>query len=170
MYEGTETVVVKDISNNLFMYLDNYFDRLEATVREDGWGDQPDTGRHVPRIQEGKQIFSTFILKPEQEVVDTGRWAQPAVMNVSEVIEEMFRETWDKWIKGWKVRTKFRVVFLFEHDLTEVESGLDGQGYPIEQHSVWVQRCILLLKVTLRNHGRVSRKGGDASGLVCTSI
>lgn len=149
VYEGTTTVRVSDVVERLSLYLDNRLDRLESTVKKiAGVTNSILEGMYLASRKKNKYP-RLFILKPErEEVVVTGEPPQGRMVN--ETAEGMQHETWDKWIKGWQIHKKFRLVFLCEHDLTEVECGPDGRGYPVEQLSLWVQRCIPLIQVRPR--------------------
>lgn len=66
--------------------------------------------------------------------------------------EERQPETWEKWIELLKQKTKrrrFRLVFICEHDMTEVECGPGGLGYRFEELPELVKACLPLLKVRL---------------------
>ena len=59
----------------------------------------------------------------------------------------MQRETWNGWIQSCKENTTFRVVFLCEHDMTEVKCGPGGLGYLIRDLPKWLKDCMPLLQV-----------------------
>lgn len=59
----------------------------------------------------------------------------------------MRRETWSEWINGFTEGRKTRLIFLCEHDMTEVECGPDGKGYLLKDLPSCVRVCLPLLKV-----------------------
>ncbi|CAM9330189.1 unnamed protein product [Laminaria digitata] len=61
----------------------------------------------------------------------------------------MQRETWDRWIKALTEGRKFRMIFICEHDMTEVKCGPGGDGYLIEDLAGWVKACLPVLQVSL---------------------
>lgn len=163
VFEGTDEVYVGDIIGDLRKYLDNRFDRLDATVRKVA---AVATGvlQEIYLADETKNQYPRLVLmkpethhRPEVEVHHLpSPGSSPTVGDPGKkkesgpaAAEGMQRETWNRWICALNDRKKVRLVFLCEHDLTEVECGPDGKGYVIEDLPSWTKGCLPLLQVTV---------------------
>lgn len=161
VFEGTDNVYVRDLTSDLRKYLDNRFDRLDATVRKVA-GVTSEVLQAIYLANEAQNQYPRLLLvkpetqaHPEVRVGDspTPGWS-PTVWepgtekaNVPISAEGMQRETWNRWICALNDRPKVRIVFLCEHDMTKVECGPDGKGYVIDDLPNWAKRCLPLLQV-----------------------
>lgn len=61
----------------------------------------------------------------------------------------LLRETWDRWMQLCNSGGRsFRLVFLCEHDLSEVSCGPEGNGYPIQDAASLFKTSKPLIQVT----------------------
>lgn len=155
VFEGTETVGVNTLSADLRRYLDNRFDRLDATVNKvAGVTSRVLLGLYLASKQHN-QYPRLLILKPDiQTSSPQGRSLTSSDGTIQQEsrrgqAKAMQRETWNEWIKAFKDSTTFRLVFLCEHDLTEVKCGPNGLGYLVRDLPRWVKDCMPLLKVRI---------------------
>lgn len=86
-----------------------------------------------PSHQNPTEYPRLVVLKPEEPVDDLVEdfASSPAEQNTKK--GSMFlRETWDRWIQLCDSgRCSFRLVFLCQHDFTEIPCGPEGKGYLI---------------------------------------
>ena len=148
VFEGTETVSVTTLSADLRRYLDNRFDHLDATIRRvAGVTSQVLHGLYLASMQDN-EYPRLLILKPDiQTSSPTSRYGAVQQDSRLEEATGMQRETWNGWIQACKENTTFRVVFLCEHDMTEVKCGPGGLGYLIRDLPKWLKDCMPLLQV-----------------------
>lgn len=153
VFEGTETVGVSMLSADLRRYLDNRFDRLDATVRRVAGVANQVLRELYLASEKDSQYPRLLVLKPDiqtsspQTRSPTRSYVTMQQDNRRGEAKGMQRETWNGWIQAWKENTTFRVVFLCEHDMTEVKCGPGGLGYLVKDLPKWVKACMPLLQV-----------------------
>ena len=167
VFEDAEVVHVGDLTSDLRKYLDNRFERLGATIRKVAEVTSEVLQACYLAAEEQNQYPRLLILKPDEtspqpEVIvrkSPNPRYQPMVGDLGqknrlspETALGMQRETWNTWIHALIERRKFRMVFICEHDMTEVKCGPDGKGYLIKDLPQWAKACFPLLqvRVTLR--------------------
>lgn len=160
VFEDTDVVRVSDLTSDLRKYLDNRFDTLETLVRRVA-GVASEVMQAMYLANEGENQYPRLMLfkpntdpEPDLEInvsPTTGQssaisYAETAMDSSATSAKGMQRDTWDRWIQALKVRKRVRMVFLCEHDMTEVECGPDGKGY-VKDLSTWIKHCLPLVKV-----------------------
>lgn len=173
-FGDTEVVRVRDLSSDLRKYLDKRFDRLETQV--DGVARVTSEllqGLYLA-AEKDNQYPRLLILKPERPSEADAEVRTSSLPTVRATIcaerepperagaaagaaaaaaaaEAMQPKTWNSWIHALTNGRKCRMVFVCEHDLTEVRCGPGGNGYHIEDLPTWVKDCLPLLQVRTRD-------------------
>ena len=159
VFEGAD-----DVTSDLRKYLDNRFDRLHATVRKVA-GVTSEVTQAIYLANEAENQYPRLLLvKPEAQYHPEVRAGNSPMSGSSPTVESgpeeanglvsaegMQRETWNRWVCALNYRQKVRIVFLCEHDMTEVECGPNGKGSVIDDLPKWAKGCLPLLegRVTL---------------------
>ena len=150
VFEGTETVSVTTLSADLRRYLDNRFDRLDATIRRvAGVTSQVLPGLYLASKRDNEYPRLLILKRDIQTSSPASRYGAVQQDSRREEAKGMQRETWNGWIQSCKENTTFRVVFLCEHDMTEVKCGPGGLGHLIRDLPKWLKDCMPLLQVRL---------------------
>lgn len=173
VFEGTDVVPVSALTSDLREYLENRFDYLGALVERVA-GVTSEVLQAFYLAAEGENQYPRLlILKPDiasqsksgprkstsqassatvratRAYEGNGAEAAATSATAAAAAEGMQRETWDKWVNALKEGRRFRMIFICEHDLTEVKCGPGGNGYLIEDLPTWVKGCLPLLQVRL---------------------
>ena len=158
VFEDPEVLRVSDLTSDLRQYLDNRFEQLGATIKKVAKVTSEVLQACYLSAEKENEYPRLLILKPETMAAmkpplagssrtfgESGRGGEkrPAAA------EAMRRETWNKWIHAFTEGRQVRMVFICEHDMTEVECGPDGKGYLIKDLSNWARGCLPLLQVRL---------------------
>lgn len=161
VFEDTDVVHVRDLTSDLRKYLDNRFEQLGATVRKVAGETSKVLQAVYLAAEEENQYPRLLLLKTETNLQPEEAKSSPTPGSSQTDCETgddetnspaagMQREIWNKWIRafrGLKEGRKVRMVFICEHDMTEVECGPDGKGYLIEKLPQWVESCLPVLEV-----------------------
>lgn len=163
VFEGTSEVQVSDIMSDLRKYLESRLEQLGALVQKVATKTSEVLESVYLAGEDENQYPRLLIMKPDDSppseqgartsrtprsspptCTTTGRKVAAAVASA----EWMHRETWEKWICAWTEGKKFRMVFVCEHDMTEVQCGPGGNGYRIADQPELFKAVLPLLQVS----------------------
>lgn len=162
VFEDTDEVHVSDLTSDIRTYLDNRFERLEAMVGRVARVSSEVLQAFYLASEDENQYPRLLILKPDNtgrpdpdtRISPTSKSSTTAsttqgteAIAAAAAAEAMQRETWDMWMEALTGRKRFRVVFLCEHDMTEVPCGPGGMGYLVKDLPNLVKACWPLLQV-----------------------
>lgn len=162
VFEDTDEVHVSDLTDDLRTYLENRFDQLGALVGKVAGVTSEVLQAFYLAAEEENQYPRLLILKPDniRRPEANGRTSQTAKTasrkcettdgegaTAAAAAKAMQRETWNKWSAVWRECKRFRMVFLCEHDMTEVTCGPSGNGYLVKDLPQFVKTCLPLLQV-----------------------
>ena len=160
VFEDTDEVLVSDLGD-LRTCLENRFDQLEALVRKVAGVTSQVLQAFYLSAKEENRYPRLLIFKPENSLHPEADGRPPPVPTSPSTAsatgdreshgaaeaEAMQRETWNGWIKALTQCKRFRMVFICEHDMTEVPCGPGGHGYVVQDLPELIKACWPLLQV-----------------------
>lgn len=136
-YPGLEWPVFTDneaIHSNEFQrvlrpYLDIKFGEVTETLEKISHQSHQMFRAAFPSLRKRSKYPNLVMLLPETPAEDLAGNPDEQAPTRGAILR---RETWDRWMRLCRSGTRsFRLVFLCEHDFSEVPCGPEGKGYPI---------------------------------------
>lgn len=129
-FNDSEPLVSNEFQRVIRAYLDIKFASLAETLEKIGRDSRRMFHAAFPSSRDPTEYPRLVVLVPDESVGDSSGNPEDQSPRRGMVL---LRETWDRWMKiCTSGKRSFRLVFLCQHDFSEVPCGPDGKGYPVQ--------------------------------------